>query len=902
MSKDLIDTSKLTPMMRQFFSLKAQVEDSILFFRMGDFYEIFGDDAEEVAPQLELVLTARERGDKKKIPFCGVPHHSARNYWLKLLKLGYRVAIADQVENPEDAKGLVRREIVQVFTPGCIEDLEGLEADTPNYLMAVYESPNERAWALALVDISTGDFRAGSIESFADLSSYVQRFRPRELLARRFIHDDVKKQLEPYMADSSLSLASLPEGILRDPERQQALIEEKFSVSSLADLPCGAIAAGRELVSAVIDYLVALHATTEQFLSIRPLQESQTMILDETAVRDLEIFETVRRRQSRGSLFREINRTRTPMGARLLRSSLAAPFVDLNCIRERQDHVRACLDAGGSYLKDLRERIKGTPDLERLSTRVLSGKAHPLELAQIRDTLAITLELKDILQSKEQVRSAMTQACSVFSEAREPLELLGQALAETPSPLGSLGVFAEGHDLTFDQKRELSANGRDKISQYEQKLRDETGIASLKIKNHKTFGLLIEVTKANLNKVPESFIRRQTMVNNERFVTDELVALGDDLATATDDALQLEYELYTQLLDQVGGFRESFKRIAGAIAFVDLIQGFAWLALENSYVCPDHSKSGEIELVACRHPVVEGFVGRHEFVPNDVVMSKPDRHLLITGPNMAGKSTVMRQTAIAAIMHQIGCYVAASRARLPIFDRLFTRVGAADDLSRGQSTFMVEMSEAASILRQASPQSLVILDEVGRGTSTQDGMAIASAILESLAKDIGCYSLFATHYHELVPLADSLEAVRNVQVEVSERGESVQFTHRLIPGASSSSFGIEVAKLAGVPDKVIGRAKRYLSEGQNQLASLVKTKAKKDDKAAAPIPPLEVQGFDAQTGEMTNDHEVVDRVIAKLRGLNINRMTPLQALSLLDQLQTQIEECKQQDIFEDFAH
>lgn len=886
------ELQQLTPMLRQFYDLKAKAPEAILFFRMGDFYEIFGDDAEEVAPLLDLMMTSRERGDKNRIPFCGVPHHSARGYWLRLLKLGYSVAIADQVEDPATVKGLVKREIVQILTPGCIDDPEALEADRPNHLLAVYEEPKNKHWALLVIDISTGELKLGNIKR-EELDGWLNIYQPKEILARKFMHDELREMSRRIV--DKMSLACLPEAILRDQEEQQKFLGNQFAVTGIEALPCGLVTGGLELLAASFQYLQALKASVSQFLSVRALHDADRMVLDETVRRDLELFETLRRRDSEGSLFRELNHTRTPMGGRLLRHDLARPFLNAAPILERQEAVAEILDQPSEWLGELKVRLKACADLDRLTTRVLSGKAQGGDLHSMRQSLAISLGLRDFLEAMQPKSSLLKAVSRNLLEARAAYEILQATLAEQPGALGSLEVFQEGYDSELDQLCLLSRDGADQIAAYEQGLRASTGISSLKIREHKTYGLLIEVTKPNLSKVPPHFIRRQTMVNNERFLTVELEELDQLLGSASENAQARERLLFQDLLLKVMPHQEILRRVAAELAMLDLMQSFASKAAHDNYVRPRVAADGQLQLLACRHPVVERWVGKHAFMPNDLELDRGASQMLITGPNMAGKSTVMRQTAIAAIMHQIGSYVPAREALMPIFDRIFTRVGAADDLSRGQSTFMVEMSEAATILRQATAKSLVILDEVGRGTSTEDGLAIASAILEYIALQLKSYTLFATHYHELVAFSTKLPTVRLAKVEVLESKQLFNFTHRLVPGASGSSFGIEVAKLAGIPDRVIQAAKAHMAQHAQPLRGgpVGETSRKKN----SPKPPMEAS-FEQQNPNHTALIVPAIRIIVeRLDRVNVLKTTPLQALAILDELKTTLEQRDQQGLF-----
>lgn len=919
MSNQPEDLSKLTPMMRQYYTLKKDAMGAVLLFRMGDFYEIFGDDAELVAPLLNIVLTSRERGDKNRIPFCGVPHHAMHGYLIKLLGHGHKVAIADQTENPKDAKGLVKREIVRIYTPGCIDEIEGLSSENKNFIMCVFEDPTTRAWYGAFADISTGELRAGKIGSAEDLSEFVRATGPRELLIREFTRQKIAKLFSGMIEDGRLHLSAVSENIINGDRACDSLLKPLAGIEVKKD-PSSAKA-----VAGILDYVSRLKLPITQFLSVKPLTDSGSITLSETAVRDLELFETTRRRRREGSLFHTINHTKTPMGARLLGWSMSRPLASEKDLVSRKEAAKAAVGLGIQKIEELRLTLKGTSDVERIFTRILSARAHVTELTKLR------LSLEAVLATAQKLAQDLPtlKKSSPFFERLETLmqgalpvhSLLENALSENPVALGKgTDVFKKGYSSELDELTDTIEHGQSKIDAYEHALRKETGITSLKIKRHKTFGLLLEVTKSNLSKVPSYFVRRQTMVNCERFVTDDLRELDEKITSAGDHAVAIERSLYEKLLTDLSLHHKTMTELSEAIGYYDLYLSFGYLVHEKGYCYAESNSSSDIALEGSRHPVVEKFVGSEHYMANHIQISKDTKQILITGPNMAGKSTVMRQVALSAILHQIGAPVPASKAVLPIFDGIYTRVGASDDLASGQSTFMVEMSETAHILRSATSNSLIILDEIGRGTSTEDGLAIASAILEDISSRLKGWTLFATHYHELVAFSRTFPSVKPMQTEVIEKeGERLEreliFTHRLVEGASASSFGIEAAKLAGIPQMVLDRARNLLAHEAEEAAKPINSEScsagtnttnngPNSSKTSEVLHPgrenspieadLSHATFQGRGSRNTHDDHSSDMahwsdLIETIRSTKINKLTPLQALNLIAKWQEDID-------------
>ncbi len=877
-----IELESMTPMLRQYFSLKADAKDSILFFRMGDFYEIFGDDAVDVAKKLQIVLTSRERGDKEKIPFCGVPHHSVASYWRKLLSMGHSIAVAEQTQDPKEAKGLVERKIVKTLTPGCVDDLDLLASNDPKEVVALQVASDGQSWVTLRFEISLGRMSSRSFSSVNEAVSFVERVKPAEVWIRKSIFPIVKPLLSPRIHSESfwqwieddLFLAS-------EEEKQKHLVH--LNLASQESLKENTDTFS--LYAATLSKLEKLGFQNTIFTRLDESQESARAELGESCLRDLEIFETSMRRDRKASLFHHIHQCLTPMGSRQLVFELQNPLKNRESIQARQLVVARMVEDATDWLSPLRNKLRGVGDLARMQQRVKRRNIRPAEMRSFVSELLVAAScVKEFVKN-----SGYDASFSSLSSSYDAFVGFLDKLISTIS-LEEDRLFNAGFDETLDKLFHQKNNGDQEILCYLQREKERTGINTLKVKSHKTFGLLLEVSKSNLAKVPEDYLRKQTMTNHERFLTEELGVLFERLELSEQNHVEREQELFAGFVDSIAKELSVCEGFVREFAMLDLLQSFAWLSSKHNLVCPEVVLAGPFHIKGARHLVVESMIGEHKFVANELDMSIDQKTMVITGPNMAGKSTYMRQTAIIALMNQVGCFVPARRAKLPVFDAIFTRVGAADDLSRGQSTFMVEMVEAAEILKLATSRSLVILDEIGRGTSTQDGLALATAILDDLVQRVDCYTMFATHYHEIIPFASKENRVRIAQSEVLETESGVEFTHKMIPGASGNSFGIEVAKLAGLPGHIVRNAQEHLGKSKSFPQNRIQKTQPELQPAKADLPAIEPEWLAGR------DQETVAEIINRLELLRVHRMTPLQAINILNNFKELLDAPQQQGL------
>jgi DNA mismatch repair protein MutS len=808
---DLADGRRITPMLRQYLDLKQEVPDAILLFRMGDFYETFFEDAETASRALDLTLTSRERLGDLPIPMAGVPHHTWRGYVQRLIEQGHKVAVAEQLEDPKEAKGLVKRGITEIVTPGLVLDPDQLDARAANYLMSLVFSSDAgagvRRVGLAHMDVSTGEFACTEVDDEAALRAELDRLSPSEIL---FPESDA--ELPALAAARGLlqaRFAPLPESSFT-PRSAEAELRDLLGIRDLSGLGLSELPLAVRAAGALLQYLRQSHIDRlDHVLGLRPYRTSSYLVLDEATRRNLELFRTMSEGRRAGSLLGLLDRATTGMGSRRLRQWIGAPLLDVARIEERLAAVEILVRS--PELRDgLQARLALVQDIERINARVTSGRAHARDLLGLRRSLEQAPALDVLLDRSD------TRALPFFQPLPDLRELaadVARTLEDDP-PLGLKdgGLIRRGVDPDLDELVELSREGKGALARLESDERRRTGIASLKVRYNRVFGYYIEITRANLDAVPSTYIRKQTLANCERYYTPELKEFEQKVLGAEERRCQLEFELFGQLRDRVAARARDLSRLADRLSEIDALLSFSEIAVRQRYVRPSIDDSDTIELVGCRHPVIETMKLGERFVPNDVTLDRKTQQLLvITGPNMAGKSTVMRQVALAVLLAQAGSFVPAERAHVGLVDRVFTRVGASDNLARGQSTFMVEMAETAAILHTATERSLAILDEVGRGTSTWDGLAIAWAVAEHIADRIRCRTMFATHYHELVELALTREHVRNYNIAVSETAGRVIFLRRLKPGGASRSYGIQVARLAGLPEPVIQRARELLS-------------------------------------------------------------------------------------------
>ena len=867
--------SELTPMMRQYLQIKADYPDAILFFRLGDFYEMFLDDAVKASRILDITLTSRNKNSEgNDVPLCGVPYHSVTPYIAKLVEAGEKVAICEQVEDPKEAKGIVRREVVKVVTPGMVIDAESLSPKENNYLLSLFNAGGDR-WGLSYLDLSTGEFRVteltGRDAAFAEAACVA----PRETVLPASFRDNGNAR--DLSAALGTPLVTFLDDWVYDPDYVKRLFQDQFGGASPESLGCAHLREGVPAAGAVLHYLQETQkGKAGHVRDITVYETCEHLVLDEATRRNLELTATLAEGKRKGSLLGLMDRTSTAMGGRKLRQWINYPLVIIEKIKERQGAVEELFQAT-ALRREIAGLLEGIHDLERLNGRISLASAGAKDLVALRESLQ---RIPDIKNSLAESGSSLLQR---LHEGIEPLEdlalLIRQGIVENPPfVLREGGIIADGYDAELDELRTISREGKGFIARLEAQEKARTGIGSLKIRYNKVFGYYIEVTRTNLSGIPEDYIRRQTLANAERFITPELKEYEEKVLGAEERIVSLEYALFQDIRERVASQGGRIARTAENLATLDVLVSLAELAHDRGYCCPVVDDGDTISISEGRHPVIEAMSLGERFVPNDTLLDNRENQLLIlTGPNMAGKSTFMRQVALITLMAQIGSYVPAESANIGVVDRIFTRVGAADNLARGQSTFMVEMTETANILRHATPRSLIILDEIGRGTSTFDGVSIAWAVAEYLhdCGDHAAKTLFATHYHEMTELIVTRNRIKNFNIAVKEWNDQIIFLRKIVPGGASHSYGIQVARLAGLPGEVIDRAKeilRNLEKGEFGEEGLPRIAKGKKAAVASASPQLSL--FDSED----------DLLRRRLKALNVATLTPLEALNILDEL------------------
>ena len=877
--RDSAQTMKLSPMMQEYCKTKEEYKDCILFYRLGDFYEMFFDDALLVSKELELTLTGKDCGLEERAPMCGIPFHAADTYINRLIERGHKVAICEQVEDPKKAKGLVKRAVIRVVTPGTTLDATSLDESKNNYLMSIVSIADR--FGCAIADITTGDCFLTEVPNSQKLVDEINKFSPAEIICNDSFFmsgvdtDDLKERL-------GICIFSLDAWYFDDDTCRKEL-REHFHVTNLeglgiSDYDSGIIAAG-----ALFLYLKETQKTAlSQMTTIRPYTAERYMLIDSSSRRNLELVETLREKQKRGSLLWVLDKTKTAMGARTLRSFVEQPLIDAEEINRRLEALEE-LNEKPMLRDEIREYLNPVYDLERLVSRISFKSANPRDMVAFASSLEMIPYIKQVL--KDFQAPILKEIYEDMDSLEDITDLIKHAIVDEP-PLAQKdgGIIREGFNEDVDKFRSARTDGKKWLTELETKERERTGIKSLKIKYNRVFGYALEVTNTFKELVPENYIRKQTLANAERYITEKLKNLENMILGAEDKLYALEYELFSNVRDKVGQEVIRIQRTAKAIAGLDVFASLALVAERNHYVRPKVNEGGIIDIKGGRHPVVEQMIDNDMFIANDTYLDNTKKRVsIITGPNMAGKSTYMRQTALIVLMAQIGSFVPADKAVVGIVDRIFTRVGASDDLASGQSTFMVEMTEVANILRNATAKSLLILDEIGRGTSTFDGLAIAWAVIEHISntKLCGAKTLFATHYHELTELEGKLSGVTNYCIAVKEKGDDIVFLRKIVKGGADKSYGIQVAKLAGVPDSVINRAKELVEE----LSDADITAAVKDLASPKKKPKVEMDMAQMSLFDTVQDNDIIE----ELKGIDIGNLTPMEALNTLYNLQNKIK-------------
>ena len=883
----MIDLSQLSPMMQHYMETKKEYPDCVLFYRLGDFYEMFFDDALTVSKELEITLTGKDCGLSERAPMCGVPFHALDSYLYRLVQKGYKVAIAEQMEDPRQAKGLVKREVIRVVTPGTITSSQVLDETKNNYLMGIVYM--DGIYGISTADISTGDFMVTEVDSDRELFDEINKFSPSEIICNNAFYmsgvdmDELKNRYQVVI--SALDSRFFGE------ESCRRILMEHFKVGALVGLGLEDYATGIIAAGAVMQYIYETQKSTlEHITTITPYSTGQYMVIDTSTRRNLELVETMREKQKRGTLLWVLDKTKTAMGARLLRACIEQPLIHRDEIIKRQNAVEE-LNMNYISREEICEYLNPIYDLERLIGRISYKTANPSDLIAFRSSLEMLPYIKRILG--EFNSELLAELGRELDPLQDIFQLIGDAIVEEPPiTVREGGIIKDGYNQEADKLRHAKTEGKNWLAELEAKEKEKTGIKTLKVKFNKVFGYYFEVTNSFKDQVPDYYIRKQTLTNAERFTTDELKQLEDIIMGAEEKLVSLEYDLFCEVRDKIGAEVIRIQKTAKSIAGIDVFCSLSVVATRRNYVKPSINDKGVIQIKNGRHPVVEQMMRDDMFVANDTFLDNGKNRLsVITGPNMAGKSTYMRQVALIVLMAQLGSFVPAQEADIGICDRIFTRVGASDDLASGQSTFMVEMTEVANILRNATRNSLLVLDEIGRGTSTFDGLSIAWAVIEHISnsKLLGAKTLFATHYHELTELEGTIAGVKNYCIAVKEQGDDIVFLRKIVRGGADKSYGIQVAKLAGVPDSVIARAKEIAEELSDaditaRAKEIAEISSNITQHKAVPKPD-EVDLQQLSFFDTVKD----DDIIRELDSLELSTMTPLDAMNTLYRLQTKLK-------------
>ena len=877
--------AELTPMMQQYMKTKEQYKDCILFYRLGDFYEMFFEDAITASRELEITLTGRNCGMEERAPLCGVPYHAVEGYLNRLVQKGYKVAICEQVEDPKLTKGIVKREVVRIVTPGTNLNTQALDASRNNYLMCIVYLGDH--FGLSVADVTTGDYFVTELESERKLFDEIAKYEPSEIICNEALLvsgvnlEDLKNRL-------GIAIYALDAWYFDDQSCIKTL-KEHFQVASLEALGVTDFGSGMIAAGGLLQYLYETQKNSLSHLSnLTAYTTGKYMLLDSSSRRNLELCETLREKQKRGSLLWVLDKTKTAMGARTLRSFVEQPLIDKNEIVGRLDAVTE-LTENAITREELREYLAPVYDLERLISRITYQSANPRDLIAFKSSLQMLPHIKCVLS--DLTSPLLTELYDNLDSLDELCSLIEEAIVdEPPLAMKEGGIIKQGFHEEVDKLRNAKTEGKTWLAQIEEEEREKTGIKNLRIKYNKVFGYYLEVTNSYRDLVPDYYIRKQTLTNAERYITPRLKELEDMILGAEDKLYALEYALYCEVRDRLASEVVRIQKTAKAIAHLDVYASLAYVAERNHYIRPNINEKGTIDIKNGRHPVVEKMIPNEMFIANDTYLDdKKNRISIITGPNMAGKSTYMRQTALIVLMAQIGSFVPADSANIGIVDRIFTRVGASDDLASGQSTFMVEMTEVANILRNATSKSLLILDEIGRGTSTFDGLSIAWSVVEHISNKrlLGAKTLFATHYHELTELEGKLDSVNNYCIAVKEQGDDIVFLRKIVKGGADKSYGIQVAKLAGVPENVIMRAKEIV----NELVEADITTRIRDISVQSQEPAKKVKKFDEVDLAQMSLFDTVkdDDVLEELKNIDVSHLTPMDALNTLYQLQNKLK-------------